>query len=245
MNIKAIKELLEEVGEYQLAQQNDLDVEMKGYRDPVTQVDGNSESMLEKGLKKILPEADFRGEEREWSLWEGLCWVVDPLDGTKSYVAGRTGWGISVALFDGKEVILAACYCPQTKEFFHAEKGKGAFCNKKRIQVNPEKKDFVVSSFFKDLDLPKTVHDGAYYKCCMIADGRFGAYPHWELNGKGLKVWDVAAGALIVEEAGGKVCEIDGSRLDLYLEDPLVKSFFASNGTETLIKELQTLTLGL
>lgn len=243
MDIQAIKRVLVRVGEYQLAQQDKLtsdDVEMKGYRDPVTEVDGNSDLMLEKGLKKIMPEAEFRGEERPWSLWKGKCWVVDPLDGTKAYIAQRPGWGISVALFDNEEVIAGFLYLPQENTFYHAIKGEGAFRDGKTIHVDPSKEDYVVSSFFKDLDLPKTVHDGAAWKCAKVAEGRFGAYPHWAINGKGIKIWDVAAGALIIQEADGFAGDLKGNPLDFFTEKTLVESAFLSNGTETLINRLKT-----
>lgn len=238
--VSAIKSVLEEVGEYQLAQQDDLDIEMKGHRDPVTQVDKESELMLERGLKEVLPEAEFRGEERPWSLWKGKCWVVDPLDGTKAYIAKRPGWGISVALFDKKQVIAGFIYLPQEDILYHAIRGEGAFKNNKPIHVDSKKEDFVVSSFFKHLDMPKTVHDGAAWKCAKVAEGLFGAYPHWAINGKGIKIWDVAAGALLVEEAGGFAGDFSGNPFDFFTQETLVEAAFISNGSETLINRLRT-----
>ncbi len=228
MNITAIKQVLKDVGEYQLREQNKLssdDIEMKGHNDPVTLVDKQSELMLEEGLNKIL-EAEFRGEERPWSLWKDKCWVVDPLDGTKAYIARRPGWGISVALFDGKEVIAGFIFLPQENAFYHAFKGEGAFKNNKPIHVDPEKSDCVVSSFFQNLGC--TVHDGGAWKCAKVAEGRFGAYPHWAINGKGVQIWDLAAGALIVEEAGGFAGDFSGNPFDFFQENSLVEESFIS-----------------
>jgi len=246
--VSSVRKVIESVGSYQLSEQDRLsrdDVEMKGYRDPVTKVDRESELMLEEGFKEVLPEAGFRGEEREWSLWDGKCWVVDPLDGTKAYVAQRPGWGISVALFEKKEVVAGFLYLPQEKAFYHALKGQGAFKNGEPISVDGRKQDFVVSSFFKDLSLSKTVHDGAAWKCAKVAEGRFGAYLHWAVNGKGVKIWDVAAGALLVSEAGGFAGDVEGKPFDFFSEQTLVESAFISNGSETLINEVQTLWPGL
>ena len=149
-------------------------------------------------------------------------WIVDPLDGTTNFLAGITPFAVSVAHYDGECVDMAACYIPVLDEFFYAERGKGSFMNGKPIRVstenNPERA--VVATGFacitkglksNTLEVFNTVVKktravrrlgSAVTDLLYTANGRFDFF--WE---HGLAPWDIAAGSLIVEEAGGVVTD--------------------------------------
>ena len=200
-----------------------------GVADLVTEYDKNIQAKLEDGLKKILPEAKFIGEEGSSDRLsdEGYEFVVDPIDGTTNFIKDFHVSAISVALLKGKEAVAGVVYNPYLDEMFCAIKGQGAFLNGKKISVSNQPLDkalvlFGSSPYNKEL-FPKTMEILTEYfhkaldirRCgsaaldlCYVACGRAELY--FELI---VSPWDFAAGKLIVEEAGGVVTSLEGEPL--------------------------------
>ena len=200
-----------------------------GVADLVTEYDKKIQVQLEIGLKKILPEAKFIGEEGSSDSLsdEGYAFIVDPIDGTTNFVKDYHMSAISVALMKGKEAVAGVVYNPYLDETFYAIKGEGAYCNGKKISVSSQPLDkalvlFGSSPYDKSL-FPKTVEviSEYFYKAldirrsgsaaldlCMVASGRADLFV--ELQGS---PWDFAAGKLLIEEAGGVVTTLDGEPL--------------------------------
>lgn len=202
---------------------NKTDVEEKGIHNLVTYVDKESEKKLIKELAIILPEAGFIAEE-EASLAKSdkFNWIIDPLDGTTNFIHQIPLFAISIALMDKDQVVMGVVYEINMNECFYAWKNSPAFLNGKEINVsNTDKLDnsLLATGFpyydyslldsyldlFKDLmrnsrgvrRLGSAAVDLAYVAC-----GRFELFYEY-----GLQSWDVAAGALIVKQAGGKVSD--------------------------------------
>ena len=202
-------------------------VEVKGLNNFVTYVDKTSEQKLIMGLSKILPEAGFIAEEgsvKETNVQ--YRWVIDPLDGTTNFIHGLSPYSISVALMDEKMVILGVVLEVSSNECFYAWKGSKAYLNDSEISVTKVSsvKDALVATGFPYYDYSRIkpylesldylfVHShgvrrlgSAAADLVYIACGRFEAFYEYSLNS-----WDVAAGALIVQQAGGKVTDFNGS----------------------------------
>lgn len=194
----------------------------------VTDIDKDSQSLIIKNLKKILPEADFLAEEEKKHHnrpYKQFRWIIDPLDGTTNFVHGFPFFCVSIALQENADIILASVYDPLRKELFYAIKDKGSFLNKNRIYVSKTKKlkksmvatgfsykfdhsnDNNIANFVKFLLSSQAVRraGSAALDLCYVACGRFDGF--WELD---LNPWDTAGGMLIVREAGGKVTNFKG-----------------------------------
>jgi myo-inositol-1(or 4)-monophosphatase len=219
-----------------------FEVEYKGETDPVTQADRNSQKAIIKTIKGVFPNHGILAEEDGVNeAKEDHCWIIDPLDGTVNFVHGMPMFCVSIGLKYKGEVISGVIYSPVTKEVFMSEKKKGAWLNGKKIEVSRiddtilalaatgfpycvRKNSARVIKNFKNImfecqgirRLGSAALDMAYVAC-----GRFDFF--WE---EGLKPWDIAAGALIVEEAGGKVSDYCGLK-DFIFKDTIL----ASNGS--------------
>ena len=203
-------------------------IEYKGGNDLVSYVDKEAEKKLVAGLKLILPSAGFVTEEgtEQMSTTE-LNWVVDPLDGTTNFLHGLPVYSISIGLMDKNEVVVGVVYEINRGECFTAYRGGGAFCNAKQIQISTVstlKESLIATGFpyslldkgdqyFKLMqELQISSHGlrrlgSAAVDLCYVAAGRFDAYYEFNLN-----PWDVSAGILIVEEAGGVVTDFYGEK---------------------------------
>ena len=199
------------------------DVEEKGEHDLVTYVDKESERRLVDELKRILPEAGFIAEENQ-QLKKAIRynWIIDPLDGTTNFVHGVPIFSISIALIDNEELIVGVVYEINLDECFYAWKNGPAFMNGKTINVSQTKKlnDSLLATGFPyhDYSLMKPyLHlfsalmkssrglrrlGSAAVDLAYVACGRFELFYEYGLN-----PWDVAAGALIVKQAGGFVTD--------------------------------------
>lgn len=202
------------------------DVEVKSLNSLVTYVDKEAEKILVNELKNCLPQATFITEENTIEQQQGEWqWIIDPLDGTTNFIHQVPVFCISVALKYRDEIVVGVVYELNRNELFYASKNKGAFLNGNKIQVSTTQSmsesliatgfpyydfDFIDTylSFFKHL---MTTTRGirrlgsAAVDLCYIACGRFDAYFEYALS-----PWDVAAGALIVQEAGGVVADFKG-----------------------------------
>jgi len=212
-----------------------LQVSKKGIGDFVTSADLSSEKAIIKILQKGYPKIEIMSEETnsETNLNKHeKMWIIDPLDGTLNFLHGLPHFAISMALMVKKEIISGIIYDPIKDELFWAEKGIGAFLNGKRIRVSARSqlKDSLVSTgipwkgmesshknYLKILENIMKSSSGirrygaAALDLAYVAAGRYDAF--WEFN---LKTWDIAAGALIVKEAGGYVGNINKNENYLY-----------------------------
>lgn len=204
------------------------DIICKGTNDLVSYVDRQAELKLKESLSSILPEAQFIAEETDSNydtVGHGYYWVIDPLDGTTNFLHGLPIYAVSVGLIQFKQPILGVIYDPNRDDLFYASKGKGAFLNEKLIQVSATQtlktsllatgfpySDFSYQDRYLDLlkELMQKSHGlrrmgAASIDLAYTACGRFEGF--FEAN---LKPWDVAAGKIIIEEAGGRVTNFNG-----------------------------------
>lgn len=236
---RAARGLVKDFGEVE-----HLQVSRKGPGDFVTNADKFAERNIHKELSKARPEHGFLMEESgEIPGTSGFRWIVDPLDGTSNFMHGIPHFAISIALEkEGGEIIAGLIYDPVKDEMFMAEKGYGAFLNDRRIRVS-SRKDMshallgtgipFASNSKSDMEycqstltelMPQVAGirrmGAASLDMAYVAAGRFEGY--WESP---IESWDVAAGIIIVKEAGGFVTDLKGS------DDMLKKKeILASNG---------------
>ena len=202
-------------------------IEIKGHSNFVTYIDKLSEEKLVGFLADLIPEAGFIAEEGTSNKkGEAYNWVIDPIDGTTNFIHGLSPHAISIALMRHNDIVLGVVYEIQHGEMFYAWEGSKAFLNDKVITVSETghhqgalvATGFPYSSFGKIEPYFKTMREimekssglrrlgSAAIDICYVACGRFEAF--WEY---GLQPWDVAAGALILQQAGGKVCDFNGT----------------------------------
>jgi len=207
-------------------------IDYKGRVSLVTDVDRKAEKKIIGIIKEKYPSYDILTEERRIEeKGSQYKWIIDPLDGTTNYVHGYPRYCVSIALERDGKVILGVVYDPVPDELFLAEKEKGATLNGRKISISKidkldksllatgfpydrrEKADEYLKLYREFMVNSQGVRrDGAAaLNLCYTANGRFDGF--WEEK---LAPWDVAAGSLIVTEAGGKVTDFKGNRLDIY-----------------------------
>ncbi len=221
-----VREVARETGDYIRQEQtvfSEKDIEAKGTHNYVTRVDTGAEEKIMRSLKKILPRAGFIAEEDTASKREeDLNWIIDPLDGTTNFIHGLPPYAISIALANRNEVLVGVVYETILDECFYAWKGGKAFLNGNTIRVSAKEKvsDALIATGFPYTDFErlepfmqsmryfmKNSHGlrrlgSAATDLAYVACGRFEAFYEYGLN-----AWDVAAGELIIREAGGKLCD--------------------------------------
>ena len=242
--ITFIKEIAEEAGQTALAEMrriNPSGIKAKGSeKDLVTEVDLMVEKRMVSRIKERFPEHDIYGEESgKTSHGSEYCWVIDPIDGTVSYIHQTPFFSISIALQRNGESIAGVVYAPKLGELFWAEKGKGAFLNGDRIGVSGRERlgESLIATGFACIrsglkennlrylnkilpDICDIRRDGsAAIDLAYVACGRYEGF--WEMC---LNLYDVAAGTLLVNEAGGRITDMSGGC------DFPEKGLFASNG---------------
>ena len=205
---------------------DDSKIETKGVHDLVSYVDKTSEIRIINELQKLLPEAGFIAEEgTNNKRGERYNWVIDPLDGTTNFIHGLPIYSVSIALIDGNEPVLGVVYEVGHDECFYAWKNGGAFLNGQPIKVSNRSEigNALLATGFPYSDFSRLDSYVEMFKWAMtsargvrrlgsaaadlayVACGRFDAF--WEYD---LKPWDVAAGVILVTEAGGKVTDYKG-----------------------------------
>ena len=203
-----------------------IQVREKGPSDLVTEADLASQEVVKKVLLGAYPDFDFVGEEDPTGhmAGDGFRWIVDPLDGTTNYVHQFPGYAVSVALAEGESMVAGAVFDPVARECYSAAAGQGAFLNGQPLAVSGVtdlSQALVAASFAAKVTAGSPMIDefvrvlllaqsvrrlgSAALNLCHVAAGRLDAY--WARE---TKVWDVAAGALIVREAGGTITGLGG-----------------------------------
>lgn len=201
----------------------------KAANDLVTIADRESEARLSEGLARLLPEASIVGEEASAAdpsllaaLSDRLCWIIDPIDGTGNFAAGRATFGVMVALTERGETIAGWIYDPLSERLCHSERGKGATINGERIEARTSGAAVPVagiSTLFLDAQERAEMEARASGKLDLVGIPRCAAeqYPRIVLGQNDLALfkrtlaWDHAAGVLFLNEAGGMACRYDGS----------------------------------
>lgn len=203
-----------------------------GVNNLVTEADLASEKAILNVIKSTFPEHQILAEESGEIIQDSTYkWIIDPIDGTVNFAHGIPINCVSIGIEHNGEIIMAAVYNPHLNEFYFAEKGTGATLNDKPIQVSDESqtiKACLVTGFpytyinepngpieiferFVRKGVPVRRLGSAAIDLCWVASGRFdGFYEHK------LEPWDSAAGYLIVEEAGGKVTDLQGNKFSVY-----------------------------
>jgi myo-inositol-1(or 4)-monophosphatase len=203
---KASKVLIRDFGEIEK-----LQVSKKGPSDFVTNSDIKAEKIIIEELKKARPHYSIISEENgtEYNKDKNNTWIIDPIDGTINFLHGIPHFAISIALKSNEEIISGLIFDPIKNEIFFAEKENGAFFNNHRIRVS--KKNKLDDCLFATGAMTKQEPDLSYRKSgcaaldmAYVAAGRYDGYFQHDLN-----LWDIAAGIILVKEAGGILNEID------------------------------------
>jgi myo-inositol-1(or 4)-monophosphatase len=206
---KASKNLVRDFGEIEK-----LQVSIKGPTDFVSSADLKAEKIIIEELKKARPNYSLVSEEdgSEINKDKKNTWIIDPIDGTTNFLHGVPHFAISIALRSENEIVSGVIYDPIKDEMFYAEKENGAFFNNQRIKVSKKKE--INSCLFAtggkskiEIDLPIRKSGSAALDIAYVAAGRYDGYFQNDLN-----LWDIAAGIIILKEAGGTINEIDLSR---------------------------------
>ncbi|MEL6192829.1 MAG: inositol monophosphatase family protein [Bacteroidota bacterium] len=251
-----LPQLLRKTGAFVLNEFKHFDfgrIEYKGENDLFSYVDVTAEDILKKSCKEVIPNSGFITEESaNENTQRDFIWVIDPVDGTTNFTHGLPIFCISLGLTYKSEMVRGYIYHPASDELFVAKKGEGAFLNGEKIQVSPkvDLKEALLSTRFPGIDVPgKEVYaqmlaniigeshgvrrlGSAALEMAYVACGRLDGYFEF-----GLKPWDVAAASLLVQEAGGKVTDMEGGPNYFFGKQILV-----SNGPihATLLGHLQS-----
>jgi len=220
---------------------SELQIEFKGRKNIVTEADKAAESCIIEVLRKATPDSTILTEESpEMKGTSPLKWIIDPVDGTTNFAHGLPIFSVSIGAEVDGEVVAGIVYNPISGEEFTAKKGQGSFLNGEPIHVSSvddleegllvtgipysvlttdeDNLDLFAAFCFEGQSVRRL--GSAALDFCYVASGRLDGY--WELS---LYPWDMAAGVLIVQEAGGKVTDLTGNPVDIY-----GKRHIASNG---------------
>jgi myo-inositol-1(or 4)-monophosphatase len=216
------------------------EVKYKGEVDLVTKADEDAEQVIKQVLQETFPDYGMLAEEGGELKGEGdVRWIVDPLDGTTNYAHGLPLFCTSIALERDSEVALGVVHDPMADEIYTAERGSGATLNGERIRVSSTDdpiRALLATGFPYDRDEVAVALElfgqfamrtqsmrrlgSAALDLCYVASGRLDGYYE-----RGVKAWDIAAGVLVLREAGGKATDYSGHELD-----PEIGEVVASNG---------------
>lgn len=237
--INQIIEIVKDAGKIILSAHNqETSVTAKeGKKNFVTKYDVAMQDFLFNELAKAFPEAEFVGEEGENNLKSSaLRFIIDPIDGTTNFMQNYRCSCISVALCKENDVIAGVVFNPYTNEVFSAEQGTGAYLNGEKIKVSdrplsdglalfgtspyhPENTDETFALLRKVFDFSRDIRrsGSAAYDICTVACGRCEVFFE-----KGLQPWDIAAGTLILKEAGGVALNYQGEEISLSKPDDMI-----------------------
>ena len=205
--------------EFAVKKVHKLNVMKKGPTDYVTEVDRKVEEIVFDKIREYYPDDNFLGEESGHEInTSETTWILDPIDGTTNFLHGIPHFAICIALQSKKEIVSGLIFDPIKDEMFFAEKDKGAFLNNQRLRVS--KKNSIDDCLFssnhegvKFSDLNMRYSGCAALDLAYVASGRLDGFFHNDIN-----LWDVAAGEILVKEAGGLVNDIhkfDVNKIDI------------------------------
>lgn len=222
---------------------------LRGKGHEVTRYDLESERIIKRIIREKYPAHNILAEESGYSERDSeYTWFVDPLDGTRNYKRGSPFFSVSISVSKGGVLVMGLVYEPYMDELYHAVKGKGAYLNGKRIRVSANaelSKSFLVScegttGIKRYAEIYAKIRPGALdlvklgsaaIECCWVAAGKADAYVVPKIN-----LWDVSAGVLIVEEAGGKVTDFNGRKWQLKPSDVLASNGIIHSGLVKLLR---------
>jgi len=212
---KAGRALMRDFGEVE-----NLQISRKGPADFVSAADKKSEKILTEELLKARPTFSVIAEEGGEIIGEDkeFCWIIDPLDGTMNFLHGIPHWSISIAARKGDEIIAGIVYDPIKNDMFIAEKGKGAFSNNSvRLRVSQKTMPIDILVGYSGQDMMNSIKKSpamqyrnmgsAALHLAYLAAGKFDV-----VFGNNLKIWDKAAGVLLIKEAGGFISDLEGGK---------------------------------
>ena len=260
-NLLEIVNISVDAGEVILNYYNEnVDVIYKDDESPLTKADLASHKIITDSIKKITPEIPILSEEEfiDWKIrkkWKKY-WLIDPLDGTKEFIKKNDEFTVNIALIENNRPILGVIYTPALNELFYSIKNFGSYKiltkkklntlkEAKRISINKKKSNKIkivgsrshsnpildkwVNKNFNEFDI---LQKGSSLKFCLIAEGSADIYPRFGPTSE----WDIAAGHIILEEAGGKLKSIDNKEI-LYneKENILNPEFFAYSNIDFVI----------
>ncbi len=260
-NLLEIVNISVDAGEVILNYYNEnVDVIYKDDESPLTKADLASHKIITDSIKKITPDIPILSEEEfiDWKIrkkWKKY-WLIDPLDGTKEFIKKNDEFTVNIALIENNRPILGVIYTPALNELFYSIKNFGSYKiltkkklntlkEAKRISINKKKSNKIkivgsrshsnpildkwVNKNFKEFDI---LQKGSSLKFCLIAEGSADIYPRFGPTSE----WDIAAGHIILEEAGGKLKSIDNKEI-LYneKENILNPEFFAYSNIDFVI----------
>ncbi|MEH2475338.1 myo-inositol-1(or 4)-monophosphatase [Nitrobacteraceae bacterium AZCC 2161] len=213
----------------------------KGASSPVSEADITVNDLIQTRLQALRPDYGWLSEESaddESRLGKRLTWIIDPIDGTRGYLAGREDWCVSVALVDEARPLLAAVFAPSTDEFFFAVRGQGTTCNGVPVRATAgTEMDFSRVAGPKPLveRLARPLQDITLYprigslalRLCWVANGRLDA----AFAGGQSRDWDLAAADLIVHEANGRMTALSGDPI-LYNRQEVTHGLLVAAGAD-------------
>ena len=208
-----------------VARRNELKIQHKGINDFVTEVDYLAEQEIISVIHKSYPSHTIIAEETGHQEGDECEWIIDPLDGTTNFLHGIPQWAVSIAMRENNKLQVGVVYDPFKEELFCASRGEGATLNNRRIRVTthkdlqgsligtglPYRVDQELDTYLATLRAVLAHTSGirragsAALDLAYVAAGRFDGF--WEF---GLNIWDIAAGVLLIQEAGGLVSDFDG-----------------------------------
>jgi myo-inositol-1(or 4)-monophosphatase len=243
-----VQEIARETGSFILEEGKKIkvsDIEFKGITSLVTYVDKTAEARIVKALKELIPDSGFVAEEgTAESHNEKFTWIIDPLDGTTNFIHGISPHSVSIALKENENIVIGVIYEVKSGEMFYAWKNSLAYLNSKEIKVSPNalSKNALIGTGFPYYDFDRVDNYIAAMKELMkttrglrrlgsaaidlayVAAGRFDAFFEHALH-----AWDVAAGAFIIQQAGGKVTDFNGGENWLFGGEIIASSNNFSN----------------
>lgn len=266
--IQDIAQLARQAGEAILGiyqQPNYLDlakIQFKSDQSPVTQADKMAHDIIFSGLNKlntkysldayIVSEEDEDSHQQDARLHANTIWLVDPLDGTKEFIAGTHEFTVNIALVHEHQPILGVIYVPYYDLLYYAEQGKGAFLKTAQLAAKQLKLPASISnqptrvissrrhgaveldSILSKLDSYEIDYLGSSWKLCKIAEGKADLYPRLGATSE----WDTAAGQIILVEAGGEIRGLSGQILSYNTQESLDNPDFLAISQPTLFKKI-------
>lgn len=253
---KELERIAKQAGAFIMAQRQSVSsdmIETKSLNSLVSYVDKEAEKMIVEALTKLLPEAGFIAEEGTSSKKsDNLNWIIDPLDGTTNFLYDVPVFAVSIALASADEILVGVVYECGRDELFSAYKGGGAYLNGEAIKVASQDKlkDSLLATGFPYYDFERMQDFNAFLAklypstrglrrmgsaatdMAYVACGRFNGYFEY-----GLSPWDIAAGIILVQEAGGKVSDFKGGNNYLFGSEIIASSAKIYQEFSTLLQE--------